>query len=316
MEGDFSMFRFRRKRGEDDESSEKISASGGSKRGKSMLKTVTTGLNSQWFRPKKFSILKELEGGGQKRGVLVDDDRSRKRTISSILGSLAGAAEIFAAEDDQEGLKEAAELFLMAYTKMGDPALLDRYADVCARAGYSEAEVTEKLMETADEASQIDIVITLYSKAKATEKLTGAGNRALNLYLEASDMDMKSRSRLFHYVVEAYKVVGNEELLIQAGDKALKNQIDGRRLSREEDWVLDAQEAYEAAGDKAKLAKFADQYVNLYLKEGLEVWLDKAIVVYELAEVDVPAKLGNLADKVEERGRSGMADTMRRKVGL
>ena len=314
MEGDFGMFRFRKKRGEDDESSKEISASGGSKKGKTMLKTVTAGLDSQWFRPKKFSILKELDGVGQKRGVI--DDSSRERAIASILGSLEGATEMFASENDQEGLKEAADLFLMAYAKMGDPALLDRYVDVCAKAGCSETEVTKNLMETADEAGQIDIAVTLYSKAKATEKLTGAGNRALSLYLEASDMDMESRSRLFHYVVEAYKAAGNEELLIQAGDKALKNQIDGRRLSREEDWVLDAQEAYEAAGDKGKLAKFADQYVNIYLKEGLEIWLDKAIVVYELAEVDVPAKLGNLADKIEERGRSGMADTMRRKVGL
>ena len=310
------MFRFRKKREKNDESNEQTGASGGSKRGKSMLNTVTTGLNSQWFRPKKTTILKELEGGDQKRGVVEDDDRGKNRAIASILGSLAEAAEIFTAEDDQEGLKEAADLFLMAYFKIGDPALLDRYVDVCANVGMGEKEIAEKLVESADGASQIDVAITLYSKAKATEKLAEAGSRALRLYLEASDMDMKARSRLFHYAVEAYKAAGKTELLIQAGDKALKNQIDGRRLSRDEDFVLDAQEAYEAAGDKGKLAKFADQYVNLYLKEGLEVWLDKAIVVYELAGVDVPAKLGNLADKIEERGRAGMADTMRRKVGL
>ncbi len=308
------MFRFRRKRGKDDESSEEIGSSGDSKKGKAMLQTVMTGLNSQWFRPKNFSILKELDGGGQKRGVI--DDTSRERAVISILGTLEGAAEMFAAQDDQEGLKEAADLFLMAYTKMGDPALLDRYVDVCEKIGMAGEEITGKLVETADGANQIDIAVTLYSKVKATKKLTEAGNRALSLYLEANDMDMESRSRLFHYVVEAYKAAGDEELLIQAGDKALKNQIDGRRISRDEDWVLDAQKAYEASGDKGKLTKLADQYVNLYLKEGLEVWLDKAIVVYELAEVDVSAKLGNLADKVEERGRSGMADTMRRKVGL
>lgn len=306
------MFRFRKKRRKEDEP-EKTSTSGRIRRGRSMLETVRTGLNSQWFRSQKFSILKELEGTERKRGVL--DDTSKERAIASILGSLEGAAELFSNENDREGLNSSAELFLTAYTKIGDSKLLDRYAEVCTKAGMTEEEISGRLVETADGANQIDIAVTLYSKAGATEKLVGAGNRALSLYLEASEMDMNSRSKLFNYVVEAYKTANDKDALIQAGDKALKSQIDGRRLSREKDWVLDAQKAYQAAGDKAKLAKLADQYVNLYLKEGLETWLDKAVVAYEEAEVDFSARLSKLADKVEERGRSGMADTMRRKAG-
>lgn len=310
------MLRFRKKKREeqDDDSSKETRSSGDSGKGEAMFQTVRTGLNSQWFSPKKYSILKELEGGDQKRGVIADT--SRDRAIASILASLEGATELFATEDDQDGLKNAADLFLTAFTKIGDPALLDRYAEVCAKAGMSEDEVTERLLETAGGASQIDIAVTLYSKAGDSEKLTGVGNKALNVYLEADEMDMASRSRLFHYVVEAYRAAGDQELLIQAGDKALKNQIDSRRLSREKDWVFDAQEAYEAAGDKGKLSKLADQCVNLYLKERLETWLDKAIVVYEKAGVDSAARLGMLADKVEEKGQAAMADTMRRKAGL
>ena len=55
--------------------------------------------------------------------------------------------------------------------------------------------------------------------------------------------------------------------------------------------------------------------MNLYLKERLESWLDKAIVVYEEAGVDSSARLCDLADKIEARGRAGIADTMRRKAG-
>ncbi|MFC1717260.1 hypothetical protein ACFL6S_26605 [Candidatus Poribacteria bacterium] len=307
------MFRFRKKRGEEGEPGEK-SVSGRGGKGKSMLERVKTGLNSQWFRSQKYSVLKELEGTEQKRGVL--DDSSKERAIASILGSLEGAAEAFSNENDQEGLRDAAELFLTAYTKTGNAGLLDRHADVCAKAGITEEEIIGKLVEAADAANQIDIIVTLYARAGATEKLVGAGNRGLSLYLEASDIDMNSRSRLFDYVVEAYKTANDKDTLIQAGDKALKSQMEGRRLSREKDWVLDAQKAYHAAGDKDKLAKLADQYVNLYFKEGLETWLDKAIAAYEEAEVDSTARLSSLADKVEEKGRSGMADTMRRKVGL
>ena len=306
------MFRFRKKRGEEDEP-EKTSKSARTGKGNSMLETVRTGLNSQWFRSQRYSILKEFEGAERKRGVI--DDRSKERATASILGSLEGAVEIFSNENDQEGLRSTAELFLTAYTKMGDPELLDRHAEICAKAGMAEEEITGKLVEVADGANQIDIAVTLYARAGATEKLMGMGNRALSLYLETSEMDMNSRSRLFDYIVEAYKTANDKDALIQAGDKALKNQIEGRRLSRDEEWVLDAQKAYQAADDKAKLAKLADQYVNLYLKEGLEIWLDKAIVAYEEAEIDSSARLIDLAAKVEGKGRSGMADTMRRKAG-
>ncbi len=309
------MFKFRRKRGDEgdkNESKEKRS-SGKSGSGKVMLKNVTAGLNSQWFRS-KYVILKEFEGGGQKRGVI--DDSSKQRAIGSILGSLDGAIEAFVADNDTEGLKEAADLALKAYVKIGTPTLLDTYTEVCTKVGISEEEITGKLLETADASKQIDIAVILYSKTGNKEKLTRLGNRALSLYLEGSELDMKSRSRLFDYVIEAYKSADDIESLIQAGDKALKNQIENRRLSRDKESVLDAQKAYEAADDKVKLISLGNQYVNLYLKEGLETWLDKAIAVYEKTDVDVASKLGKLADKVEEKGRSGMADTMRRKVGL
>ena len=303
------MFRFRRKRGEEDQPERGPSG----RSGKEMLETVRVGLNSQWFRT-RYAILKEFETTGQTGGVI--DDRSKERAIASILGSLERAAEIFAANNDQEGLRAAADLFLMAYMKIGRSALLDSYMDVCAKAGMVEEEITGKIVEAADRANQIDIAVTLYSKAGAKEKLIGAGHRALSLYLEADEMDMNSRSRLFDYVVEAYRSADDKESLNQAGDKALKSQIEGRCLSRDKEWVLDAQKAYEAAGDKGKLTALGNQYVNLYLKEGLETWLDKAIVVYKTAEVDFASRLGKLADRVEEKGRSGMADTMRRKAGL
>ena len=305
------MLRFRKKRKEENESEETVAAPQAGTGG-AMLETVRTGLNAQGFVSKRYSVLKELEGAEQKKGVI--DDRSRERAVASILDSLEGAAEAFSAENDQEGLKDTAELFLTAYTKMGDPALLDRYTNVCAEAGMTEEESTKKLLEAADGSNQIDIAVTLYAKVKATDKLIGAGNKALNLYLEANEMDMNSRSRLFDYVVEAYKTADDKDALIQAGDKALESQIEGRRLSREEEWILDAQKAYQAADDKAKLSKLADQYVNLYFKEGLEVWLDKAIVAYEQAEVDSSARLSGLADKLEEKGQAGMADTLRRKA--
>lgn len=304
------MFRFRKKRDEEGKSRGKQPFT---QSGRRMLETVRTGLNSQWFRS-KYVILKEFEGAGGARGVI--DDKSKERAIASILGSLEGAAEVFAADNDHEGLKAAADLFLVAYTKIGKPELLDSYIDICAKAGMTEEEITGKLSDTADSSNQIDIAVTLYSKAGAKEKLIGAGQRALSLYLEADEIDMNSRSRLFDYVVEAYRSADDRESLIQAGDKALKNQIEGQRLSRDKGSVLDAQKAYEAADDKDKLAALGNQYVNLYLKEGLETWLDKAVVAYEKAEVDFVSKLADLADRVEEKGRSGMADTMRRKAGF
>ena len=305
------MFRFRRKREEEGEPQKRRTSA---RAGRSMLEAARVGLNSQWFRSKGFSILKEFESKGQTRGLI--DDKSKERAIASIIGSIEGAAEAFAADNDQEGIEATADLFLRAYVKMGKATLLDSYMDICAKAGMTEEEITGKFLEAADSSNQIDIAVTLYSKARVKEKLIGAGNRALNLYLEANEMDMNSRSRLFDYVVEAYRAANDEESLVQAGDKALKSQIESRRLSRDREWVLDAQKAYEAADGKDRLAKLGDQYVNLYLKEGLETWLDKAVVVYEKAEADFASKLGKLADRVEEKGRAGMADTIRRKAGL
>ena len=306
------MFKFRRKR---EEKGEPKKGRSSARSGKAMLETVRTGLNSQWFRA-KYAILKEFETTGQTGGVIKDDTRkSKERAIASVLGSLEEAAEVFAADNDQEGLRAAADLFLMAYMKLGKRALLDSHADVCTKAGMTKEEITDKLVEAADGSNQIDIAVTLYSKAEAKEKLVEAGHRALSLYLEADEMDMNSRSRLFDYVVEAYRSADDKESLSQAGDKALKSQMEGQRLSRDKEWVLDAQKACEAADDKDKLAALGNQYVNLYLKEGLETWLDKAIVVYKKAEVDFASKLGKLADRVEEKGREGMADTMRRKAG-
>jgi len=309
------MFRFRKKREEEKDKPKKKGALSRFGGGKAMVRTVTLGLNSQWFRPTRFSILKEFEGQqSQKRGVI--DDSSKQRAISSVLGSLEGAIKAFTDDDDQESLKEVAYLCVTAYTKIGRPALLDTYIEVCVKAGIPEEERMQKLVDEADKSRQIDIMVTLYHKAGAKEKLKGAGDRALSLYLDTDELDMKSRTRLFDYVVEAYKSTDNREALIEAGDKALKNQIDGRRLGRDKEWVFDAQKAYEAADAKNELAKLGNQYVNLYLKEGLETWLDKAIVVYEQGGVDFVAKLNNLADKVEEKGREGMADTMRRKAAL
>jgi hypothetical protein len=305
------MFRFRRKREEEGEPQKKRTSA---RAGRSMLEAARVGLNSQWFRSKGFSILKEFEGKGQARRII--DDRSKERAIASVIGSLEGAAEAFAANNDQEGLEATAGLLLRAYVKMGRATLLDSYMDVCTKANMTEEEITSKILEAADSSNQIDIAVTLYSKAGVKEKLVGAGNRALNLYLEANEMDMDSRSRLFDYVVEAYRAADDGGSLARAGDKALENQMGGRRLSRGKEWVLDAQKAYEAADDRDRLAKLGDQYVNLYLKEGLETWLDKAVVVYEKAEADFASKLGKLADRVEEKGRAGMADTIRRKAGL
>jgi len=305
------MFRFRRKHEEEDKPKRRgtFSRSGS---GKAMIKTVKAGLNSQWFRPTKFSILKEFEGQTQKKGII--DDSSKQRAIGSVLGSLESAIEAFTAEDDKEGLKESADLCLDAYAKIGNPAILEKYTTVCVKADISEEESIQKIIEKADKSRQIDIAVTLYTKSGNKNKLTGVGDRALNLYLETNELNMESRSRLFDYIVEAYKSAGNKESLIEAGNKALKSQIDGRCLGRTKDWVFDAQKAYEAAEAKKELAKLGNQYVNLYLKEGLETWLNKAIVVYKQAEVDFVAKFENLADRLEEKDRAGMADTMRRKA--
>ncbi|MBD3181110.1 hypothetical protein GF312_02390 [Candidatus Poribacteria bacterium] len=282
--------------------------------GEKLLKNVESGLNSQWFVTKKFEILKELEGAGQAKGLI--EDKGKERAITSTMGSLKSAIEAFESSNDKEGLKQTADLALLAYSRIGNSEILDIYDEVCEKAEITEAQKKEKLIEMGDKSSQVDIEVNLYSKAEAKDKLIETGNKAMNLYLEASELDMKSRSRLFDYIVKAYKNAGDREALIQAGDQALKNQIDTSRLSHEEDWVLDAQKAYEAADDKDKLSRLGNQYVNLYLQERIEVWLDKAIPVYEKAGINAAEKMNNLADKLEEKGHSSMADTMRRKAEL
>ena len=280
--------------------------------GKKLLERANASLNSQWFRSKKFTILKEFEAAPKSHGLV--EDKGRERAIASTLGYLEGAVAAFAGEDDQAGLKSTADMFLLAYTKIGDPELLDRYIEVCKEASMSEDEITQRLIQAADETQHIDIAVTLYSRSGLKEKTVDAGKRALELYLTAEELDMKSRSRIFDFVVEAFKSAGEKDLLSEAGDKALKAQIDGHHLSHDKDWILDAQKAYEAADDKDKLAELGNQYVDLYLKERMEVWLDKAIPVYKEGAVDPVAKLSNLADKLEKRGYAGMADTMRGKI--
>lgn len=305
-------FKKRKVEEEEEQKEEQKRTRGGS--GKALLERAKAGLDSQWFRSPKFSILKEFEWTAQSSGVIAD--KSRERAVASTFGSLEGAIEAFAADNDEGGLKQAADMTLTAYVRTGNPTVLDMYVGVCEKTGMTQEEINERMLEAADKSRQIDVAVTLYSRAGDKSKLIGAGNRAMSLYLEADDLDAKARSRLFEYVVEAYKSADDKESLTQAGDKALKSQIEGRRLSHEKDWVLDAQKAYEAAEDEKRLAALGNQYVNLYLKEGLEVWLDKAIVAYEKGGVDFASKLGDLADRVEEKGRSGMADTMRRKAGL
>jgi hypothetical protein len=280
--------------------------------GKAMLENVRSGLNSQWFQSPRHNLLKELEMTEQTKGVV--DDRTKERAITSTLNSLEGAIEAFSADNDQDILKEAASLALLAYVKIGKPPLLDMYMDVCAKAGMSQEEINEKLISVASNISHIDIAVNLYSKAGDKGKLILIGNKALNIYLESKEMDTKSRSRLFDYVVEAYKVAGDKESLIQAGEKALKSQIESQHFSHDKDWVLDAQKAYEAAEDKSDLAKLGDHYVNLYLKEGLEVWLDKAVTVYKESEIDYASRLNKLADRVAEKGNSEIADIIRQKA--
>ncbi len=276
---------------------------------KSLLETARAGLNSQWFESSKRSILKELETTDSKRGIV--DDKTKERAVTSILNSLEGAVEAITVDGDQESLKEASDLLLTAYVKIGKPGLLDTYMDVCVKAGMTKDEINEKLTTTANSAGHIDIAINLYAKAEDKERLILAGNKALNLYLEEKGMDIKSRGRLFEYVVKAYKMADARESLIQAGEKVLKEQVESHHFSHDKDWVFDAQKAYEAADDKESLAKLGDQYVNLYLKEGLEIWLDKGVAVYKESETDYASKLGKLADRLVEKGHSEMADTIR-----
>ncbi len=282
------------------------------KSGREMLERASAGLNSEWFKIQKYSVIKELEGVDKTKGII--DDKSKENVISSIINSLESAYESFNADNDIEGLVNSANMFLNAYLKIGKPSLLDRYMEICERAGISKEEVTKKLISTADECNHVDLAVSLYTKASAKDKLVEIGNKALNLYLESREMDMKTKSRLFDYIVEAYKSADNKDLLISAGDKALKYQLEGRHLVRDKDWILDAQKAYESAENKSKLAELGDQYVNLYLKEGLEIWLDKSVDVYKKADVDYITKFNNLADKITERGHAEVADTLRREI--
>jgi hypothetical protein len=301
------MFHFWKKHEEDSKKKHFITKSG-----KEMLKDADSGLNSEWFNPKKYSILKELEGIDKTKSLI--DDKSRDNVIASILDLLEKSYESFSTEGDQEGLKTVADMFLTAYLKIGNSAILDRYIEVCEKIGMTKDEMTEKLVAAANSCNHLDIAVKLYSKAGIKEKLVELGNKALSLYLESKEMDMNTKSKLFDYLVEAYKSADDMGLLVQAGDKALKYQIEGRHLLREKEWVLDAQKAYEAAKDKDKLTHVGDQYVNLYLKEGMDIWLDKAIPVYKEAGVDFISKFNNLADKVEEKGHAEIADDFRRKV--
>lgn len=282
------------------------------KSGKDLLERANAGLNSEWFRIQKYSIIKELEGADKTKSII--DDKSKENVISSIIDSLESAYELFNADNDTEGLIHTANMFLTAYLKIGNPSLLDRYLEICQRAGISQEEITKRLILSADECNHVDLAVLLYIKASAKDKLIEFGNKALNLYLESKDIDMKTKSRLFDYIIEAYKSANNKDLLISAGDKALKYQIEGRYLIRDKDFILDAQKAYEAAENKPKLAELGDQYVNLYLKEGLEIWLDKSVDVYKKADVDYIAKFNNLADKITERGHAEVADTLRREI--
>ncbi len=280
--------------------------------GKDMLERANAGLNSEWFRIQKYSILKELEGVDKTKGII--DDKSKENVISSIISSLESAYESFTNDNDKEGLVNTANMFLTAYLKIGKPSLLDRYLEVCEKAGVPYEEISKKLILTADECNHVDLAVLLYKRADAKDRLLEIGNKALNLYLESKEIDMKTKSRLFDYIVDAFKSAGNNDLLVLAGDRALKYQIEGRYLVRDKDFILDAQKAYSAAEDKAKLAELGDQYVNLYLKEGLEIWLDKSVDMYKKADVDYVSKFNNLADKITERGHAEVADTLRREI--
>lgn len=282
------------------------------KSGKDMLERASAGLNSEWFRIQKYSVLKELEGVDKTKSII--DDKSKENVISSIINSLESAYESFANDNDNEGLINTANMFLTAYLKIGKPSLLDRYIEIFEKVGITKEEIAKKLISTADGCNHVDIAVLLYKKADAKDKLIEIGNRALHLYLESKEIDVKTKSRLFDYIVDAFKSADDKGLLVSAGDKVLKYQIEGRYLIRDKDFILDAQKAYSAAEDKVKLAELGDQYVNLYLKEGLEIWLDKSVDVYKKADVDYISKFNNLADKITERGHAEVADTLRREI--
>ena len=277
-----------------------------------MLKQANAGLNSEWFVVKKYSVLKESELEEKAKGMV--EDKGHENVVVSVINSLEGASESLSEEGDEEGLREVADMFLTAYMKIGNANLLDRYVEVCQELKMTEDEINEKLVSTGDECHYVDLTVNLYSKANAKEKLLDIAKRTMDIYLESGDIDINTKSRLFDYIVEAYKSADNMEMLIEAGDKALKSQIEGRHLVREKDWILDAQKAYEAAGDKDKLTHLADQYVNLYLKEGMGLWLDKSIPVYKEIGVDYAEKFNHLADKIEEKGHIEIADTFRSKA--
>jgi hypothetical protein len=282
------------------------------KSGMELLKDAETGLNSEWFKTQKYSVLKELEGVDKTKGIV--DDRGRDTVIASILDLLERSYESLTNEGDQEGLKAVADGFLTAYVKMGKPVILDRYMEISEKIGMTKDEITEKLVSAGNTCNHIDLAVNLYSRAGSKDKLIEIGDKSLSIYLGSKEMDIDTKSKLFNYVVNAYKSADNVDKLIEAGDKALKIEMEGRQFLRDKDWVLDAQKAYESANDKTKLAQIGDQYVNLYLKEGMDIWLDKAITVYKESDIDFVGKFKSLADKIEEKGHIEIADTFRRKI--
>jgi len=282
------------------------------KSGRELLKDAETGLNSEWFKTQKYSVLKELEGVDKTKGIV--DDKGRDTVIASILDLLERAYESLTNEGDQEGLKAVADGFLTAYVKIGKPVILDRYIEISEKIGMTKDEIAEKLVSAGNTCNHVDLAVNLYSRAESKDKLIEIGDKSLSIYLGSKEMDIDTKSKLFNYVVEAYKSADNVDKLIEAGDKALKIEMEGRQFLRDKDWVLDAQKAYESANDRSKLAQIGDQYVNLYLKEGMDIWLDKAITVYRESDIDFVGKFKNLADKIEEKGHVEIADTFRRKI--
>jgi len=282
------------------------------KSGRDLLKDAETGLNSEWFKTQRYSVLKELEGVDKTKSII--DDKGRDSVIASVLDLLEKAYESLTTEGDQEGLRLVADTFLIAYVKMGKSVILDRYMEISEKIRMTKDEITEKLISAGNISNHVDLAVKLYSRAESKDKLVDIGNKALSIYLGSKEMDMDTKSKLFDYVVEAYKSADDMEKLIDAGDKALKIELESRQFLRDKGWVLDAQKAYESANDKGKLAQIGDQYVNLYLKEGIEIWLDKAITVYKESEIDFVGKFKNLADKIEAKGHVEIADTFRRKI--
>jgi len=115
------LFNFWKKHGEKSETHSKHLII---KSGRDLLKDAEAGLDSEWFNPKHYSILKELENTDKGKSLV--DDKSKDNVIASIINSLESAADSFVSENDLEGLKSTASMLLKAYVKMGRLILLDR----------------------------------------------------------------------------------------------------------------------------------------------------------------------------------------------